>query len=516
MSKVRLPEIPWVWAWGGLVLAFPWSNAMMSMATAWLGVVTVTQLQRRTAPAPKTPAQKALYRAGWASVLLVLWSGLSAIWGGEAEACLHDVRVKLPLAVGGWAMITMSRQSRSLSAFELGLVLKVAVFSAALATASLISWDLLDGGPNGGRQSSQFISHIRFGLWWALLLPWVGHLLGNRWMWGCLIGALSAWTWMQGVTGLIAGVFLSPWWISSLLQPKEKTTERVPWPSTSTVRHNALLMTAVLIPICLLLASALPTAYPQADQLPERSQSGEPFVHKLDLRVTENGHFVWTHLAWGELKTAWAARSDMAFDEVQGALVRFLTSKGLAKNAEGVAALSELEVEAVARRVTSTVELHGGAWQKRWNRFKFNWGQWLDGYRTPNASVLARSVYMEVAFGAWCALPLWSKAVGAGSGRVGIEMEQGFLRSFPEWPAQGRKRPHNQYITLLLALGAVGLGLLLWALVAMWAYGPCRPGVLLLALSCLTEDTLETQAGVTLAVVALVLGALVKTQKTRR
>ena len=65
MSKVRLPEIPWVWAWGGLVLAFPWSNAMMSMATAWLGVVTVTQLQRRTAPAPKTPAQKALYRAGW-------------------------------------------------------------------------------------------------------------------------------------------------------------------------------------------------------------------------------------------------------------------------------------------------------------------------------------------------------------------------------------------------------------------------------------------------------------------
>lgn len=510
MSRVRVPEIPWVWAWGAVVLAFPWSNAFMSIATAWLGLVTISHLLNRPGQAVTTTSRKALGRAGWALMLLVLWSGLSVLWGGEPEACLHDVRVKLPLAVGGWAMVVMARHSLALQASEVKLVLKMAIVSAGLATAVLIVWDFMNGGPTGGRQASQFISHIRFGLWWALLLPWAAHLLGTRWMWCSLILALSAWTWVQGVTGLLVGVALSPWWVSTLGVRKLASTEVLTWPTVATLRRNFALVAVVLIPLIFLLSRALPTALPQADQLPTHTQAGEAYVHKLERRVTENGHFVWTHLAWGELKAAWGKRSDTPMDEIQGALVRFLASKGLAKDAEGVAALSAAEVLAVANRVTSTVELEEGAWQKRWNRFKFNWGQWLDGNRSPNASVLARSVYMDVAFDAWCALPPLSKAIGAGAGRVGIEMEKGFRSSFPEWPAAGRKRPHNQFMTIALALGAVGLGLLILAMTSMWAHRPCRPGVLLLALSCLTEDTLETQAGVTLAVVALVLGAFIE------
>lgn len=514
MSRVRLPEIPWAWAWGAIVLAFPWSNAFMSIATGWLGLVTLTQLQSRSISASKTASNIALRRAGWALILLVLWSGLSVIWGGEAETCLHDVRVKLPLAIGGWAMVTMSRQSRAVDLHQLKPVVKVAVLSAALATVSLIVWDLSNGGPNGGRQSSQFISHIRFGLWWAFLLPWSGYLLGNRWMWGCLIGAVSAWTWTQGVTGLLVGIAMAPWWIPWLgTMPREGAAHRAVWPTAKALRRNFALMAAVLIPILILLTRALPTAMPQADQLPSHTDSGEPYVHKLNRSVTEHGHFVWTHLAWGELRKAWEGRSDIPFGDIEGALVRFLSSKGLPKDTEGVAALSEEEVQAIGRRVTSTVELEGGAWQKRWNRFKFEWGQWLDGTLSPDASVLARTVYLDVAFDAWRALPLLNKAIGAGSGRVGAEMEQGFIRSFPQWPPKGRKRPHNQYMTLALALGAIGLGLLLWAMASMWAHAPCRPGVLLLALSCLTEDTLETQAGVTLAVVALVFGTLVKSRE---
>jgi len=514
MSRARLPEIPWAWAWGAIVLAFPWSNAFMSIATGWLGLVTLTQLQARALPGSKTPMNTALRRAGWALILLVLWSGLSFIWGGEAEACLHDVRVKLPLAIGGFAMVTMSRQSCAMDRHHLKPVVKVAVLSAALATMSLIVWDLADGGTNGGRQSSQFISHIRFGLWWAFLLPWSGYLLGSRWLWGCLIGALTAWTWMQGVTGLVAGIAMAPWWLPFLgIKSRKGAADDAVWPTNRALRRNFALIAAVFIPILILLIRALPTAVPQADQLPTHTDSGEPYIHRLNRTVTENGHFVWTHLAWGELRTAWAGRSDIPFADIEAALIRFLSSKGLSKDKEGMAALSEVEVQAVGRRVTSTVELEGGAWQKRWNRFKFDWGQWLDGSLSPDASVLARTVYLNVAFDAWYALPLFNKAIGAGSGSVEAEMEQGFIQSFPKWPPKGRKRPHNQYITLALALGAIGLGLFLWAMVSMWAQASCRPGVLLLALSCLTEDTLETQAGVTLAVVALVFGTLVKARE---
>ena len=37
MSKLRVPKIPWVWAWGAVVLAFPWSNAFMSIGDSLAG-----------------------------------------------------------------------------------------------------------------------------------------------------------------------------------------------------------------------------------------------------------------------------------------------------------------------------------------------------------------------------------------------------------------------------------------------------------------------------------------------
>ncbi len=308
MSKLRVPKIPWVWAWGAVVLAFPWSNAFMSIATAWLGLVTLTQMQQSAPAGASATADKALRRTGWALILLVVWSGLSVLWGGEAQACLHDVRVKLPLAVGGWAMIIMARQGRTLDDQSLKLILKGAVFSAGLATVSLIACDLLNGGLTGGRQSSLFISHIRFGLWWALLLPWVGHRLSVGWAWACLIGALSAWTWMEGVTGLLVGLALSPWWLPAFTGTVRGQKSRVKgWPTVVEVRRNTVLLAGILIPIFFLLARALPTAFPQAEQLPKQSRAGEIYVHKLDRRVTENGHFVWTQLAWGELSSAWRA-----------------------------------------------------------------------------------------------------------------------------------------------------------------------------------------------------------------
>ena len=75
MSKVRLPEIPWVWAWGGLVLAFPWSNAMMSMATAWLGVGDGHPTPAPDGSRPQNPRSKSLVprRVGLGFAGFVVW-----------------------------------------------------------------------------------------------------------------------------------------------------------------------------------------------------------------------------------------------------------------------------------------------------------------------------------------------------------------------------------------------------------------------------------------------------------
>lgn len=489
------------------MLAFPWSNAFMSIAAIFLGLTAMSQQVRK---AENSAAHRALGHTGLALMLLVSLSFVSVIWGGNGTAALHDVRVKLPLAVGGGVMLVMAKQAIGWSTREVQSIVRWAVFSAALATASLVLLDVLDGVPNGGRSSSRFISHIRFGLWWALLLPWVAHYLGGKWNVVCVVGAAITWTWTQSLTGLFLGVLLSPWWLPALrLRLLGHADATLPWPAAGTLYRRSLWMLSLPLLAALLLFWSLPTGFPDEAALPERSKSGERYMHKLDRSVTENGHHVWTCVAWRELRTSWRQRSEVPVERIEGALVRFLTSKALPKDADGIAALTDDEVQAIGSGVTSVVELNGGPWAKRWNRFKFNWGQWWDGRRSPDASILARGVYAQMAVEAWKGLPWHQKVLGAGSGSVKEHMGFAFDRLYPEWPPEGRKRPHNQYITFVLSLGALGLGLLLWALWSAWTYPQARPGVLLLAISCLTEDTLETQAGVTLAVMALAIGALI-------
>ena len=172
-------------------------------------------------------------------------------------------------------------------------------------------------------------------------------------------------------------------------------------------------------------------------------------------------------------------------------------------------ALSKSEVQAVAGGATSVVEWKGLGWKKRWNRMQFNWGQWLDGERTGNASVLARSVYQGAAWDAIVNLPLTAHVFGLGSGGSKSAMRSAYDRGFPDWPQHMRHRPHNQWLSMWLQLGWLGLILLL---ASCWSALHCPwglTGVVILWMSFVFEDTLETQAGVTLAIWVLALSALI-------
>ena len=501
-----LPHIPWVWAWGAVALAFPWSNALMSMATGLLGFSALLHIfGNRSAYSAGRPMVR---NCGWGLILLVAWSGMSWFWGGDIDACLHDVRVKLPLAIGGMAMIAMSRENEPIPESGVDALLRLAVASAASATVAVVVLDIFDGGEMGGRQASRFISHIRFGLWWALLLPWVTHRLGAKWQWLALGGALLAWTWLQGVTGMAVGCALAPWWWPSV-QLGRRASDKKAWPSRATIRRAGIRFGAVGMVLLMGLVSSLPTAPPNAESLPLASASGEKYIHKLDRCVTENGHHVWTMIAWSELNAAWQQRSDVPIENIQGALIRFLASKGLSKDTEGVAQLSVDEVRAIETGIPSVVELEGTSWARRWNRFAYNWGEWWDGRRSPDASILSRSVYLEVGVAALGDFSIKDAVLGSGIGGLIPLLESNYEEHVPDWPKEGRKRPHNQFLTLLLSLGVVGLAIWCWALVSTWPCHPSRPAVLLLALSCLAEDTLETQAGVTLTIVALAWGLLI-------
>ena len=116
---------------------------------------------------------------------------------------LDPVRVTLPLWIGSLAA-WVGATHRDRVQLNVARVMQCAAFSAMLATASMVILDVLDGAPFGGRAASRFISHIRFGLWWAVLLPWaVYHLPPNLGSVGDLFAGV-AWSWTESLTGLIA------------------------------------------------------------------------------------------------------------------------------------------------------------------------------------------------------------------------------------------------------------------------------------------------------------------------
>ena len=490
----------WTAAWCAVGLAFPWSNAFMSVAIGGLALVSLVSLwQTRSEPAPLR------WRGtGLALVALVFWSGLSGLWSADVAGTVQDVRIKLPLVVCGLAL--WAGQGRhSLGSAEVRRILLCAVMSATAASWACIGLDVMEGMPYGGRESSRFISHIRFGLWWAVLLPWAAARLAKGWTLLAVVTAFVTWTWTESLSGLLAGGATFLWWGPMLLA--HWTQSKGPaWPSRKQVR--ARLAASGVLGLLLLgaVAWSLPTAYPDAEYLPMRTAKGEAYVHQLDRRVTENGHFIWTCVAWGELASTWKERSRVPFDTASPRLIRFLASKGLTKDAAGVAALTDEEVTAIDSGYASWVEWRGVGWTQRWNRMRFNWGQWIDGRRTEGASLLARGVYQGTA---WAAITEGASAgrllFGVGSGDAWAAMEQAYEIYRPAWPEASRHRPHQQFLSLWLGLGAIGLFLWGWALLGGLHIREAWPAVLVLALSGLTEDTLQTQAGVTLALWCLAL-----------
>lgn len=506
MSSERARESRWTAAWCAVALAFPWSNAFMSVAAGCLGLAAILDFEK---PIRRTDASGETRISGLALTGLVLLSGLSSLWSEDAALAWNDVRIKLPLLVGGLALLA-SRGGAILSEGSVRRVAHCAAFSAALASVTLIVLDLANGAPFGGRPSSVFISHIRLGLWWAVLLPWAVRSL-TRSLALLFVGmAFATWFWTESLSGMLCGLLTAVWWLPALLSDSKAT-----WPGGWSAAIRVGATGGGLLIAALALRSALPDEYPDAAALPMSSAEGNAYVHKLDRRVTENGHFVWTEIVWGELAESWKDRHALPFEQVQMRLIRFLSSKGLPKDRSGVQSLSEEEVEAIAEGVASVVELNGLGWSRRWNRMKFNWGQWLDGMRTADASILARSVYQQTAVDAAARMPWQAHLFGVGSGGSRSLMSSAYTDSQPDWPEDMRHRPHNQWLSLWIQLGMVGCVLLLLACRSAFRRPWGTAGVVTLLLSFLFEDTLETQAGVTLAVWVLALPAFIRADRRR-
>ena len=84
------------------------------------------------------------------------------------------------------------------------------------------------------------------------------------------------------------------------------------------------------------------------EQLDTHTKLGNPYVFDTISYRIEDGRYVGMYLSIDEMINAWNARSDKKinsiYDDGYGSLVRYLTSKDLRKDAEGVSQLTDDDV----------------------------------------------------------------------------------------------------------------------------------------------------------------------------
>jgi O-antigen ligase len=116
--------------------------------------------------------------------------------------------------------------------------------------------------------------------------------------------------------------------------------------------------------------------------------------------------------------------------------------------------------------------------------------------------LVQRIAFLQAAFHIYRENPLF----GVGTGDLKVAFAQAYEDVDSPLRDPFRLRAHNQYVTFMLSGGPMALILWLSVLGTLMIvpsyHEPRRPALLfllILGLSCFTEDTLETQAGITFA-----------------
>lgn len=238
------------------------------------------------------------------------------------------------------------------------------------------------------------------------------------------------------------------------------------------------------------------------EDLPEYTAEGNPYAHNTSAGQVENGHYTFLYVAEEEMANAWEERSDFAVkgeDRIleRAALIRYLTSKGLTKDKAGVEALTEQDVDNIEKGYPSVVYTRNKGLALRFHTTVFGYHQFRVTENAGGSSLFQRLVFWKAA----ATLIRENFWTGTGTGDV----KQAFIDTYEEnhmnLEEQYRLRAHNQYLTFFVSFGIAGL-IYFVMLFALPFFGGrlsyLHMAFLLIAfVACLTEDTLETQAGVT-------------------
>lgn len=426
---------------------------------------------------------------------------LGLIYTYDFPSAFHDLRIKLPLLIMPLVLSTMKPLDRKQFDTVLWFFIAAVFFVTVLGTVKFIRRDFVDV-----RELSPFINYIRLALCIVFSIFVLGYYLVKR-NHSLMIKSIM--------------VFMIIWFLWQITVFESFTSVLVIAALCFVlVMYFIFRSTKTNVKICMVVAIVVVAgvviyfpykvakdymnpAKVDVTQLDTHTKLGNPYVFDTMAFGVEDARYVGLYLSKNEMLDAWNKRSvkkiNSEWDDGYRTLVRYLTSKDLRKDAEGVEHLTENDIRNIENGVANYNYIENPGFKTRIMKVMVAYNNYERNGDANGSSVFQRVEYIKASFDIIKDNPVFG--VGTGIVKVFADYyEDTNSKLKPEY----RLRSHNQYLAIMVAFGVIGL---LWFLFSM--FYPLIADkrnrnylymvfLFIVMLSMFTDDTLETQVGATL------------------
>lgn len=203
--------------------------------------------------------------------------------------------------------------------------------------------------------------------------------------------------------------------------------------------------------------------------LEKYTASGNIYSHYPEEPLVENGRYVYLYVCEEELREGWNKRSELKYDSagtngfpLYATLLRYLTSKGLRKDAEGVAALADEDIQNIENGIANVIFkekkffVYPRIYQTIWEYYIYS--------KTGYANDQSLSQRIEFARAA-CTIIKKNFWFGVGAGNWKEEYSAAYLENNSGLAEKYQSSAHNQYLNYIVKFGITGLLLIIFFIV---------------------------------------------------
>jgi hypothetical protein len=480
-----------------IAVGLPLNKVVMSIGSIWL--ISNVVLEANYTVYYHRLKSNPLFLVIFAIFLLHL---VGLLWTTDFDYALRDIKTKLPFLT-----IPLALFVKPIPKEQLNWVLGAFVGTALITSAINIGLFYIAGNFSNGtdiRELSLFGSHIRYGLV-VLFAAVVSLSLPKQSKVIKVIGVvLCGWFLLYTLVAqvLSANVALILLILGMLLYALTHIPSRPLKVAGISVYCAALVLTISAI------WNVFQFEKIQVDleDLPTHTVLGNPYYHDVSNQSTENGHHIMSYIQENELNEKWGEVSTIPYHDgldakgqpIMGTLIRYMTSKGLTKDAKGFESLSQEDINHIEKGIPS-IRYTDYQLLKRLDGLKFQIQNYQSGGTSSGHSLLQRFEHWRAA--GHIIRENW--LIGVGTGDVQEAFYAAYADIATDLPEDQQNRAHNQFMTFWATFGIFGFLLFVAYNVIIFRLSIQSKSFIAIAFtilafsSFLPEDTIETQQGVT-------------------